>query len=295
MRRTAGAGIDTLVEEFFARQRHAGPVQVRRRTGRRSNVLEMTRKRHGLVGAGRALAGGPLPRAGHGAAVLCYHDVGTDPTNATDNYLSPDPRPANLEAVTSWGFTFVDFGGIADRLEAGTSLDGLIAVTFDDALVGVREHALPILTDLGIPSTVFVVTGVQGIDPPFWPGAAPTLDSDGLRALRAAGVQLASHTVSHASLPDIDDDSLRSELERSRIELEVMTGERCDLIAYPFGHQDARVRAAAADAGFRAACTFTFGRVLPMTDRFAIPRFCMGAQHHRARLAYQLARPAWAW
>ncbi len=255
----------------------------------------MTQKRHGLIGAGRALAGRPIPRTANGAVVLCYHDVGTDQANKTDYYLSPGQLRDQLEAIASWGFTFVDFGEIAGRLEAGTSLDGLVAVTFDDALVGVRDHALPILIDLGIPSTVFVVTGVQGIDPPFWPGAAPTLDAAGLRALHSGGVQLASHTVSHASLPDIDDDDLRTELERSRAELESLTGERCDLLAYPFGHQDARVRAAAQSAGFRAACTFTFGRVLPTTDRFAIPRFCMGAQHHRARLAYQLARPSWAW
>jgi peptidoglycan/xylan/chitin deacetylase (PgdA/CDA1 family) len=255
----------------------------------------MARKRYGLIGAGRALVGQSLPTRGNGAAVLCYHDVGTDPGNTTDYYLSPVQLRAQLEAISDWGFTFVSFREIGDRLERGESLDGLVSVTFDDALVGVRDHALEILSDLGIPATVFVVTEVQGVDPPFWPGAARTLDAAELRLLAGTGVQLGSHTVTHASLPDIDDDALRHELARSRDDLEALTGSPCDLLAYPFGHQDARVRHAAEEAGFRAACTFTFGRVTPATDRFAIPRFCMGPQHHRARLAYQLARPSWAW
>jgi peptidoglycan/xylan/chitin deacetylase (PgdA/CDA1 family) len=255
----------------------------------------VARKRHGLVGTARALAGRPLPTVGNGAAVLCYHDVGTDPTNGTDYYLSPTQFRAQLQSIANWGLKFVELEEIVDRLQAGSSLDGLAAVTFDDALVGVRDHALEILDDLRIPATVFVVTEVQGVDPPFWPGAARTLDRDELRAIADSGVRLGSHTRTHASLTDIDDAPLRDELLRSREALDELTDDASGVLAYPFGHQDERVRQAARDAGFRAACTFTFGRVTTSTDRYAIPRFCMGSQHHRARLAYQLARPSWAW
>lgn len=258
-------------------------------------VPALAQKRHGLMDTARALAGRPLPTAGNGAAVLCYHDVGTDPANQTDYYVSPTQFRAQLEAIASWGLRFVDLGDVVDRLGAGASLDGLVAVTFDDALVGVRYHALEILHDLGIPATVFVVTEVLGVDPPFWPGAAPTLDADGLRALDTAGVRLGSHTLTHPSLTDLDEETLRVELVRSREALEDLTGNAGDVLAYPFGHHDGRVRTAAREAGYRAACTFSFGRVTAGTDRYAIPRFCMGSQHHRARLAYQLARPSWAW
>jgi len=237
----------------------------------------------------------PLPIAGRGAAVLCYHDVDSDPANSTDYVVSPGRLRAQLEAIASWGLRFVDLQEVIDRLERDTPLDGLVAVTFDDALVGVVDHGLDVLLDLGVPATVFVVTDVRGVDPPFWPGAQRTLNAEELRALSAAGVRLGSHTRAHPSLTETGDDRLRDELVRSREELQALTGEACDVLAYPFGHQDERVRQAAVEAGYRAACTFTFGRVTAHTDRYALPRFCMGPGHHRARLAFQLARPSTAW
>ncbi len=242
-----------------------------------------------------ALAGRSLPITGRGAAVLCYHDVGTDRENSTDYYVSPSRLRAQLEAIATWGLRFVDLREVLDRLERGTSLDGLVAVTFDDALAGVLDHALDVLQELRVPATVFVVTDVRGVVPPFWPGAQRTLRTDELRELSAAGIRLGSHTCVHRSLTELDDEQLRDELVRSRGDLEHLTGETCDLLAYPFGHHDGRVKLAAEDAGFRAACTFSFGRVTAGSDRYALPRFCMGPGHHRARLAYQLSRPPYAW
>lgn len=255
----------------------------------------VARKRRGLAGMAGALAGRSVPTAGRGGAVLCYHDVGHDPDHSTDYFVSARQLGRQLDAIAAWGLRFVDLAEIVDRLERGSSLDGLVAVTFDDALAGVHEHGLPVLAERGVPATVFVVTGVRGVDPPFWPGARRTLGTAELLELRAAGVRLGSHTRTHSSLTELDDDRLRDELVRSRAELADLTGEDCDLLAYPSGHHDARVEHASEAAGYRAACTFSFGRVTPGSNRFAVARFCMGPTHHRARLAYQLSRPPSAW
>jgi peptidoglycan/xylan/chitin deacetylase (PgdA/CDA1 family) len=242
-----------------------------------------------------ALAGRPLPITGRGTAVLCYHDVGTDRESSTDYFVSPSRLRAQLESIAAWGLRFVDLREVLDYLERGASLDGMVAVTFDDALAGVLEHGLGVLQDLRVPATVFAVTGVRGVDPPFWPDARRTLRTGELRELTAAGIRLGSHTCVHRSLTELDDEQLRDELVRSRADLEELTGDTCDLLAYPFGHHDARVRLAVEDAGYRAACTFTFGRVTARSDRYALSRFCMGPGHHRARLAYHLSRPPAAW
>ena len=159
--------------------------------------------------------GRPLPVAGRGAAVLCYHDVDPDPTNSTDYVVSPARLRAQLEAIASWGLRFVGLEEVIDGVERDTPLDGLVAVTFDDALVGVLDHALDVLLDLRVPATVFVVTDVRGVDPPFWPGAQRTMNAEELRALSAAGVRLGSHTRAHPSLTGADDDRVRDELVRS--------------------------------------------------------------------------------
>jgi peptidoglycan/xylan/chitin deacetylase (PgdA/CDA1 family) len=255
----------------------------------------MVRKRRGLAGMAGALAGRALPTTGRGGAVLCYHDVGHERDATTDYFVSADQLRRQLRAISAWGLRFVDLPELVERLERGSSLDGLVAVTFDDALAGVHEHALPVLTELRVPATVFVVTDVRGVDPPFWPGARRTLGTAELLELRAAGIRLGSHSRTHTSLTGLADDRLHDELVRSRAELADLTGDECDLLAYPSGHHDARVEHAAEAAGYRAACTFTFGRVTPGSNRYAIDRFCMGPSHHRARLAYHLSRPPTAW
>ena len=172
-----------------------------------SRLAAIAHKVSGVPGAAGALATGRLPVRGRGAAVLCYHDVGTDPANRTDYYLGPDLFRAHLEWIRAWGLTVVPLAEIVDRHAGGRDLDGLVAITFDDALHGVLEHAAPILEEHHAPATVFVVTDVVGVDPPFWPGAARTLRPDELQELCASGlVTLGSHTATHASLPDVAPD-----------------------------------------------------------------------------------------
>jgi len=261
--------------------------------GRAAAVVD---KLSGIPGGATAFAVDRLPVRGRGAAVLCYHDVGTDPANDTDYYLGPDLFRAHLEWIRAWGLSIVPLAEIVDRLGTGRDLDGLVAITFDDALLGVLEHAAPILEAQRAPATVFVVTDVVGVDPPFWPGAARTLTTDELRALTASGlVTLGSHTATHASLPDVAPDVRTRELTSSRAWLEELTGAPVDLFAYPFGHHDGTSESAALAAGYRAACTFTFGRVTADTPVAAIPRFCIGPMHDKFRLGRQLARAARAW
>jgi len=228
--------------------------------------------------------------------VLCYHDIGVDPKNATDYYVSPGLFASHLEWIRAWGLTIVPLAEIVDRLAAGRDLDGLVAITFDDALVGVKEHATPLLHTAGVPATVFVVTDVLGVDPPFWPGAARTMSAAELQTLTDTGlITLGSHTRSHASLPDVDPGEREAELIGSRAALEALTGTTVDLLAYPSGHHDDDTEEAAAAAGYRAGFTFTFGRTTRDTAQFAIPRFCIGPMHDKFRLARHLARPTGAW
>ena len=261
-----------------------------------SNVAELVQKGRGIPSAALTRVGRRLPTKGLGGAVLCYHDVGTDPANHTDYYLSPDRFRSHLEWMQEWGLTIVPLAEMVDRRLDGRELDGLVAITFDDALVGVQEHAVPILESLRVPATIFVVSDVLGVDPPFWPGAARTLTASELHALTDTGLlTLGSHSCTHASLPDVTPEDRARELRDSRTTIAAVSDAPVDLLAYPSGHHDPDTEQAAAAAGYRAAFTFSFGRLTPKTDPFAIPRFCIGPEHDRFRLARQLARPLSAW
>lgn len=261
-----------------------------------TSTRDLLRKASGLPSGALALVTGRLPVRGHGATVLCYHDIGTDPANRTEYYLSPELLREHVEWLRGWGFTIVPLGEIVDRLIAGRDLDGLVAITFDDALLGVGTEAARVLEALRAPATVFVVSEALGTEPSFWSGAARTLTAPELRTLTASGlVRLASHTAHHVELPTADPATRAAELAVSRATLEELGGAPVDLFAYPSGRHDRSSADAVRAAGYRAAFTFTFGRVTPATDRYAIPRFCMSPTHDRFRLARQLARPPGRW
>jgi len=156
-------------------------------------------------------------------------------------------------------------------------------VTFDDAFRSLAR-ALPLLEGLGVPATVFVCSGYADDGRPLdvpelaedlrrYPDALATMDWDAVRDLAQRGLEIGSHTISHPHLPRLDDAELRRELEESRARIEDELRRPCRFLAYPFGDDDARVRAAAEAAGYEAA--FALPGPEDRIDRFAVPRVGM--------------------
>jgi peptidoglycan/xylan/chitin deacetylase (PgdA/CDA1 family) len=111
-----------------------------------------------------------------------------------------------------------------------------------------------------------------------------------LRQLAAAGATLAPHSKTHRLLPQLDDSTLRMELEEPRMDLEREIGASPPAVAYPSGAHDARVRKAARSAGYELA--FTTRRGIHRPDRhawLAIRRINVGLGAHPRLVAAQIA------
>jgi peptidoglycan/xylan/chitin deacetylase (PgdA/CDA1 family) len=139
----------------------------------------------------------------------------------------------------------------------------LLHVTFDDAFTSVAA-VLPVLRRLGVPATIFTCSSYAEDGRPLavrelaaaaasWPEELRTMTWDDLRAVAGDGVEIGGHTVSHAHLRASTDAELERELRECRERIEHELGAACPFFAYPYGEQDARVRRAAAAAGYRAA------------------------------------------
>ena len=150
---------------------------------------------------------------------------------------------SHLAKLLSRGYVGMTF----NRAVLEPSVSPRLAVTFDDGERTVLEHAFAVLSELGIPGTVFVPVGAVG-----GPGL---LDWDELACLADAGWEIGSHSLTHVCLTHLDDDTLDIELRSSREAIENRLGQMCRSIAYPYGASDERVRAAAARAGYTAGCT----------------------------------------
>jgi peptidoglycan/xylan/chitin deacetylase (PgdA/CDA1 family) len=254
------------------------------------------RSPRGIAGRAIGVARGTATLAGRrlrtrGAIVLTYHDVTDDPSNPTEQ-VSPAVLRAQLSAATRWGVRFIPLPTLTEKSLRGEAVDGLGAITFDDALVGVYRDAVGILSDLGLPATVFAVSDRLGVKAPDWyPGSDRVMTAAELRDVASAGIDIPSHSRTHADLPTLDGPALDRELAGSRAALSDLLERDVEYLAYPFGHYDPHVRAAARQAGYRAAFTFRTGRVTPDLDPYRLPRLPMWADGGRFRLAYNLGRP----
>lgn len=207
--------------------------------------------------------------------VLCYHAVSVRWDAALS--VTPDDLRRQIGTLVSRGWVGARF---TDAVLAPAHPKNLV-VTFDDAFDSVRSLAAPILREFGVPGTVYVPTAWVG-RPLGWPEVARWQNSEhaqeleamtweSLRELQDAGWEIGAHTRSHPHLPALSSDALEAELSGSRAVCERELGARCRSLAYPFGEADARIRAAAIDAGFEAAAGLS-SPVFGVREVFEWPR-----------------------
>ena len=208
--------------------------------------------------------------------ILCYHTV--EPDCPSRVAVEPGAFRAHMAHVARHRRVVApeDVPGLVDR--RGRLPRGAAAITFDDGLSGVAEHAAPVLASLGIPAIVFVVaeTIAPGGRPVDWvddaPAARPlrTLSADDVRALAAGGMRIGSHSWAHRHLPDLSESEVRNDLRESRALLEDLLGAPVRQLAYPRGQHAPHVRRAAEAVGYEAA--FTLPEAREPVGPYAIPR-----------------------
>lgn len=107
------------------------------------------------------------------------------------------------------------------------------------------------------------------------PVSAPgrQLSADDVRTLAAGGIAIGSHSYTHPCLDRCGDDTLTTELARSREVLGEILGEPPAALAYPNGNYDTRVVDAAKQAGYTLGFLFDHmvGPLVPL-DAMAISR-----------------------
>jgi len=133
--------------------------------------------------------------------ILCYHNVvssGAGNCGDPGLHLSCERFERQMRWLKS-RYAVVTMNEFVNRLVKGRSLHSIAAVTFDDGYAGVFEHAIPILRDLNLPATVFLVADAPGNAEAFWwdhPEILESLTSDQRRQfltlLRGDGAAITS-------------------------------------------------------------------------------------------------------
>lgn len=173
-----------------------------------ASLYYRTLRRSGLAALARRLR--------RGGVILCYHNVVPDADAPRAPAGGLHMARATFERQLRWlatHYSIVALDELVDRVQRGRPLHRLAALTFDDGYAGVFDCAWPLLRNLGIPATVFVVAGAPDRAEEFWwdhPAVAEA-QSDGrrdfwlsaLRGDRAAILATVGAPPAHAAVPDV--------------------------------------------------------------------------------------------
>jgi glycosyltransferase involved in cell wall biosynthesis/peptidoglycan/xylan/chitin deacetylase (PgdA/CDA1 family) len=216
-------------------------------------------------------------RLNRGALILLYHSVGA-PGEPALRYVVPARRFARqMRWLKSRSYSIISLDELLRlRREYRLPPPRTVVVTLDDGYVDNAEVAAPVLQRLGMPATVFLVTGKAIND---WsdgngdPLARRRLltPADAARLL-GGPLRFGAHTRSHAMLTELDPQDVEAEVVGSGSDLEQALAAPVESFAYPYGRYDETVRERVASAGYLGACSTEAGHNRPARDDYALRR-----------------------
>lgn len=190
--------------------------------------------------------------------------------------IKPDHFRKQMQAIKDSGIPVIPMADfLAWRRGEKNIPPKAIVITIDDGYDDTYSLAWPILKEFGFPFTFYVYTNYIG-------AGGRSISWEELKEMSEAGVDIASHTVSHANLakPKQSDlkgmtyeEWLRNELAGSKKIIEEKLGITVTTLAYPFGIHNDAVAQAAADAGYEAAFTVSGQKALHDSKPMAIGRY----------------------
>lgn len=206
--------------------------------------------------------------AGDSAVIVLYHRFGENLYPTTNIRL--EQFEAHLKELKSGNYTVLPLTEIVTAFAEGRALpDRAVAITIDDAVTSVYTRAWPRLKQAGLPFTLFVST--EAHDQRF----KDYMTWDQIRELKAAGVTIGNHSVTHGHMVDATPEKNAAEIEKSNARFKSELGETPTLFAYPYGEYANAPRAAAEKAGFKATFGQHSGVAYRGADRFTLPRFAL--------------------
>ncbi|MFD4574940.1 polysaccharide deacetylase family protein [Streptomyces sp. NPDC058417] len=187
--------------------------------------------------------------------VFLYHAVMDDPPDWIAEFsVTPRQFAAHLDAVVDSGRTPVTVSALADHLAGRAALPARpVLLTFDDGFADLPGPTAEALAGRHLAATAYLTTGAiapggRSLLPP-----APMMTLAQAAGLEGHGMEIGSHTVTHAQLDTLPAADLDRELRDSRAVLEDALGHPVRHLAYPHGYNSGRVRRRAAAAGYETA------------------------------------------
>ena len=209
-----------------------------------------------------------------GIPVLYYHSVLPDSEVTTRNEvtISPENLKTQLQLVKDLGYTTLTMSELNDYIINNKEIPKKsILITFDDGYADNYVHAFPILKELDMKATIFVIS--SGIDGGYY------MSSDQLKDMVNYGIDIESHTVNHVHLDTLPYEEQLKELKDSKATIEKVTNKEVLSIAFPFGDYNENTLKAVTEAGYSIAFTTNRGLANRTDNKIALDRIYVSSEY----------------
>jgi peptidoglycan/xylan/chitin deacetylase (PgdA/CDA1 family) len=184
--------------------------------------------------------------------ILTYHNLADQAKGRL--VLAGSSFREQMRYLKSNGYRVVSLSDFMEFTHLGRQLpQRAVVLTFDDGYRAFKDHAYPVLKELGFTATLFIYTD--------WVGTGRgALSWNDLRELAAAGFDIQAHSKTHADLRRAAGETEAQYARRMQAELaqpqELFTrhlGRRSQVLAYPFGRWEEGLLPKVKEHGYIAA------------------------------------------
>lgn len=210
--------------------------------------------------------------------VIQYHKIDEpEPRYLVKGGFTPPARFARqMGYLKRNGFVFYTAAEIIEYFrQHGSFPRNGIALTFDDGWKDNYTNAFPILRQLEIKATIFLVPSCIGQVSAKALAAGENgrehLSREDILEMATHGIEFGSHTANHKLLDQLTPEEVKFEVEESKRQIEDLLQKPCKTFAYPAGRYSPAAQNIIANAGHIAAFSTTYGPADHL-DIFALNR-----------------------
>lgn len=226
--------------------------------------------------------------------ILMYHQIDEPPPRGTalrGLIVAPTSFAWQMRMLRILGYNGLSMRDLEPYLR-GEQQGKVVGITFDDGYQNNLVHALPALTSNGFTATCYGVSSMVGGTNAWDAGKVaqkPLMTQQDWLAWHKAGMDVGSHTQTHANLVQLTNDAARQQIVQSKDELQQVLGAEVRHFCYPYGwfkpaHED-MVRA----AGYITATSTRRGRVQVGDNPYALNRIMVARATHPLQFFMKVA------
>lgn len=226
--------------------------------------------------------------------ILMYHQIDVPPPRGTalrGLIVAPSSFAWQMRMLSLLGYRGLSMRDLEPYL-TGDKKGKVVGITFDDGYQNNLIHALPALQAQGFTATCYGVSSMVGGTNAWDAGKVaqkPLMTQQDWQDWHGAGMDVGSHTQTHANLKELTDAEARQQIVQSKSELEQLLGAEVRHFCYPYGWFQPQHEEMVRTAGYVTATSTRRGRVQPGDNLYTLNRIMVARATNPLQFFMKLA------